>query len=88
MMNTARILIDLIYHIEEKTTGMEEILVDMLRVATDKLGPGGVAEFIIKHPHAGYSVRYLDDLAPKLVQKEYLDNIKIAHDEILKILKN
>jgi hypothetical protein len=86
-MNTSRILIDLIYHIEDRTTGMDEVLVDMLRVATDKLGPATVAEFITKHPHAGYSVRYLDDLAPKLAQKEYLDNIKIAHDEILKILK-
>jgi len=86
-MNTARILIDLIYHIEERTTGCDQILVDMLRVATGKLGPATVAEFVTKHPHAGYSVTYLDDLAPKLVQKEYLDNIKIAHDEILKILE-
>ena len=86
-MTTARILIDLIYYIEDRTSGMDEILVDMLKVASDKLGPAEVAEMITRHPHAGYSVEYLDDLAPKLVQKEYLDNIKKTHDEILKIIK-
>ena len=84
MMNTARILIDLIYHIEEKTTGMEEILVDMLRGAADKLGTNFIAELVTPKEPLGAKT---DEFFLKWRNEKFIKEVKENEMRIKKIIE-
>lgn len=59
-----------------------------LKIIADKFGTEYIAECITLHPNKEYFVRYLDDVAPKLIAKQHNENLKKNNDLIKKILSD
>ena len=59
------------------------VATDILKLIEEILGTRMMAEYISKRPNEGYTVRYLDDLAPK-IENEMYENQVNENEKIIK----
>lgn len=60
---------------------------NILKLIVEEFGIEFVSNCITAHPNTGYSVKYLDDKAPKLVAAEHKKNLDRNSELIKEILK-
>ena len=68
-----RLLDDIVYGWQ--MDGLDDTATELLKVFERSFGTRRMSEMITRHPHAGYMIRYLDDMAPKLVAQTHEENI-------------
>jgi hypothetical protein len=87
-METIQIAREVISNLQEsfdKET-RDEIGKSFLKIIADKFGTEFISECITQHPNKGYTVRYLDDFAPKMIAEQHKSNLKSNNDLIKNIL--
>ena len=83
-MRTTYILNDLVYYIQDKSSGLESVAKNMLKVAVEQLGSRTVAEITTTKLSTG---EITDSFFLKWREEEYQKAVDLKEKEILEIIK-
>lgn len=89
-METIQIAREVISNLQESFDKeiRDEIAKSFLKIVADKFGTEFIADCITQHPNKGYFIRYLDDVAPKMVAKQHKENLSKNNNLIKNILSD
>lgn len=90
-MKSINIVNRVFYKLQNEFSDSQFIIDDfsknILKSIVEEFGIEFVSNCITVHPNTGYSVRYIDDIAPKLVADEHKRNLDKNSELIKEILK-